>query len=79
MSDQTITQSHASLKELNARLQKLTRAVDRFQVLQLQLSQIHQGLSDAMEDLDVIAFEVGNELAKINSSQIFFFPLKERL
>lgn len=80
MSDQTITHLHVSLKELNARLQKLTRIVDRLHVLaykQLQLSKVHKELSETMEALDVIAFEIEQELGKINSSQIFIFPVKE--
>ena len=66
MSDQTITHLALSLKELNERLQKLTHAVDRLQVLQPQLSQMHQGLSETMETLDVIAFEIGQEVHQLH-------------
>lgn len=71
MSDQTITQSHVSLKELK----KLIQIVDRLQVLaykQLQLSKVHKELSESMEALDVIAFEIGQELRKINGVEITF-------
>lgn len=72
MSDQNITHLNVSLKELNGRLQKLNCIMDRLQILAYQqkrlskhykeLSLLCAGLSEHMNDLDVIVFEADQEL-----------------
>lgn len=72
MSDQTITHLHLSLKEINRRIERLTRIVDRLDVLAYRhkrLSKAYKELSlysvqlaENLEQIDVLAFEVRQEL-----------------
>lgn len=68
MSDQNITQLHHSLKELNTRLQKLTRLADQLDILayqQKRLSQVCQELiqlMNTMGELDLLSFQLRQEI-----------------
>ena len=71
MSDQTINYSYASLKHLNTRLEKMGRLVDRldrlsYRYLQLstasrELSEHYERLSQDLDQIDCIAFEIRQE------------------
>jgi hypothetical protein len=54
MSDQTINQTHASLKHINARLEKLEHSIEELQ----KLAYRYYRLSYEINHIDVMAFEV---------------------
>lgn len=71
MSDNTINYSHPSLKHINTRLLKMGRLVDRldrlaYHYLQLsatcrELSEVYGSLSQDLDQIDCIAFEMRQE------------------
>lgn len=75
MSDQNINHSDASLKELNRRLKKLNKIIDRLNILAYRQKHIVKSLKDIsfyctqlidnMDQIDVIALEVHQELGYI--------------
>lgn len=72
MPDQNIAHLRTSVKELNARLHKLNRIMDRLQILAYQQKRLSKhykellllcaGLSEHMHELDVIVFEADQEV-----------------
>lgn len=77
MSDQSINDSHASFKELNAHLKKLISIIDRLDILahqQKRLAKYYRELSlqctqlaANIDHIDVVAFEVRQEMEKIQT------------
>lgn len=72
MSDSTLNQTHPYLKEQNLNLKKLKRAIDQLNILihqQKRLTKCCQELArrclqlaDNMDQMDVLAFEIQQEL-----------------
>jgi hypothetical protein len=61
MSDQTLTQLHASLKALNTRIEKLGKKVDELDILAYR----YKRLAYEIDHIDVMAFEIRQEFDKV--------------
>lgn len=79
MSDQSINDSRTSLKELNARLKKLTNVINRLDILahqQKRLAKYYRELSfqctqlaQNMDHMDELAFELRQEVDNLLNKQ----------
>ena len=64
MSDQTINQTHASLKHINARLEKLERSIEELQ----KLAHRYYRLSYEINQIDVMAFEIQQDFLHLKEA-----------